>query len=73
MIFKNIVIESFAYALSDNELTSTAIENKLAPLYEKLKLPEGRLELMTEITSRRMWEPGTLPSSLSTEAANNLF
>lgn len=73
MIFKNVVIESFDYALSDNELTSTDIETKLAPLYDKLKLPEGRLELMTGIKARRMWEPGTLPSTLSTMAAENLF
>ncbi len=73
MIFKNVVIESFAYALSEKELTSTEIENMLAPLYQRLKLPEGRLELMTGILSRRMWEPGTFPSTLSTLAAENLF
>lgn len=73
MIFKNVVIESFAYSLSEQELTSNAIEERLAPLYEKLKLPEGRLELMTGIKSRKMWDPGTLPSSLSTEAGENLF
>jgi 3-oxoacyl-[acyl-carrier-protein] synthase-3 len=59
MIFTNVVVESFAYALSENELTSDAIETTLKPLYDKLKLPEGRLELMTGIKSRRMWEPGT--------------
>lgn len=73
MIFKNVVIESMAYALSDTELTSTQIEEQLSPLYQKLKLPEGRLELMTGINSRRMWEPGTLPSSIATKASENLF
>jgi 3-oxoacyl-[acyl-carrier-protein] synthase-3 len=73
MIFKNVVIESMAFAISEKELTSNEIEKQLAPLYDKLKLPEGRLELMTGITSRRIWDPGTLPSSLSTEAAENLF
>src|SRR6476659_6172513 len=69
MKFQNLVIESFAYDLSDTEVTSADIENRLAPLYEKLKLPEGRLELMTGINARRMWAPGTKPSDLSTAAA----
>ena len=73
MKFKNIVIESFAYALSEQTLTSEMIERRLAPLYEKLKLPEGRLELMTGIKSRRVWPSGTQPSDLSTLAANKLF
>lgn len=73
MKFKNIVIESFAYAISDEMMTSTMIEEKLSALYQKLKLPEGRLELMTGITSRRVWPSGTKPSDLSTMAAEKLF
>lgn len=69
MKFNNLVIESFAYDLSDNIVTSVDIENRLAPLYEKLKLPEGRLELMTGIAARRQWALGTKPSDLSTAAA----
>ncbi len=69
MKFNNIVIESFAYDLSDNVVTSVDVETRLAPLYEKLKLPEGRLELMTGIAARRQWSPGTKPSDLSTAAA----
>jgi 3-oxoacyl-[acyl-carrier-protein] synthase-3 len=73
MKFKNIVIDSFAYFLSDEIITSSMIENRLSPLYQKLKLPEGRLELMTGITSRRSWPVGTKPSDLSTKAAEKLF
>lgn len=69
MKFNNLIIESFAYDLSDSIVTSADIESRLAPLYEKLKLPEGRLELMTGIGARRMWAPGTKPSDLSTNAA----
>lgn len=69
MKFSNVVIESFGYDLSDNEVKSSDIETRLAPIYEKLKLPEGRLELMTGITARRQWAPGTRPSDLSTKAA----
>lgn len=69
MKFNSVVIESMAYDLSETIVTSDAIEKRLAPLYEKLKLPEGRLELMTGIQARRMWAPGTKPSDLSTNAA----
>jgi 3-oxoacyl-[acyl-carrier-protein] synthase-3 len=73
MKFNNVVIESFAYHLSDEILSSEAIEERLAPLYQKLKLPEGRLELMTGIKSRRVWPLGTRPSDLSTAASLKLF
>jgi 3-oxoacyl-[acyl-carrier-protein] synthase-3 len=73
MIFNNVVIESFGYAISDKVLSSDDIEMSLAPLYKRLNLPEGRLELMTGISARRMWETGTLPSSLSTMAAEKLL
>lgn len=69
MKFNNVVIESFGYDLSDTVVKSSDIEARLGVLYEKLKLPEGRLELMTGITERRMWAPGTKPSDLSTKAA----
>jgi 3-oxoacyl-[acyl-carrier-protein] synthase-3 len=69
MKFKNVVIESFGYDLSDKKVLSSDIETRLESLYTRLKLPEGRLELMTGIYERRMWEPGTKPSDLSTAAA----
>jgi 3-oxoacyl-[acyl-carrier-protein] synthase III len=71
MKFKNVVIESFGYDISEKVVTSSEIESRLGVLYERLKLPEGRLELMTGISERRMWEPGTKPSDLSTKAAQS--
>ncbi len=44
-----------AYALPDEVWTSADVEARLAPLYERLGLPEGRLELMTGIRERRFW------------------
>jgi 3-oxoacyl-[acyl-carrier-protein] synthase-3 len=73
MKFENTVIESLSYYLPDNEVTSFDIEERLKPLYQKLNLPEGRLELMTGIKARRIWPLGTKPSDLSTCAANNLL
>lgn len=73
MKFNNVVIESFAYEISSEIMSSNKIEERLAPLYQKLKLPEGRLELMTGITARRVWPLGTKPSDLSTLASKKLF
>ena len=62
MQFNQTVISAFGYELPPNILTSAEIENLLAPIYSKLKLPEGRLELMSGIKERRLWNAGTKPS-----------
>ncbi|HVU19000.1 MAG TPA: 3-oxoacyl-ACP synthase III [Candidatus Didemnitutus sp.] len=68
MKFKHVCIESIAAALPDETWTSSAIEERLRPVYERLKLPFGRLELMTGIRERRMWPEGTRPSAASAKA-----
>ena len=70
MRYQNVCIESFGYTLPEEIVTSDEIERRLEPLYERLRLPEGRLELMTGIQQRRFWSPGTLPSDKSAESAN---
>ena len=56
--YQNVCLESIAHTLPEEVVTSEAIENRLEPLYSRLKLPEGRLELMSGIRERRFWEPG---------------
>lgn len=68
MRFENVCLESIAVALPDEVWTSAQIEARLRPLYERLKLPEGRLELMSGIRERRMWPAGTRPSDASAAA-----
>jgi len=68
MRFENVCLESIAFALPEEIWTSTAIEERLRPLYERLKLPFGRLELMTGIRERRHWPLNTLPSDASAAA-----
>jgi len=68
MKFYKTYIESLAVALPDAVLTSAEIERRLAPLYERLHLPEGRLELMTGIRERRLWPAGTRASDASAQA-----
>ncbi len=55
-------MNSFGYELPPNQVASAQLEERLAPVYERLKLPPGRLELMSGIRTRRFWNPGTRPS-----------
>lgn len=68
MHFEKVFIEGLGYQLPDNVVTSDEIENRLAPLYDRLKLPQGRLELMSGIQERRFWDKGVFPSEVATLA-----
>lgn len=68
MRFESVAVEAVAGELPPNVVTSAQIEERLAPVYDRLKLPYGRLEMMTGIRERRFWDPGTLPSTGSVRA-----
>lgn len=68
MKFQHVVIEAAAYALPPRVVTSAEIEQTLAPLYERLKLPMGRLEMISGIKERHVWEKDDLPSKISAMA-----
>lgn len=69
MHYQNVCVETFAHTLPEEIVTSADIEARLEPLYRRLRLPEGRLELMTGIAARRFWPSGMLPSVKSVETA----
>ncbi len=68
MRIQSTVIDSLAYVAPPNVWTSEYVEERLKPLYERLRLPEGRLELMTGIKERRFWDDGIRPSEASAQA-----
>ena len=68
MRYKHVCIESFGYELPPHIITSAALEDKLAALYTKLKLPHGRLEMMSGIRERRFWDEGATPSQVAARA-----
>ncbi len=68
MNFRNVAIETLEYALPDEVWTSADIEHRLVDVYTRLRLPEGRLELMTGIQERRFWPAGMKPSEASAKA-----
>ncbi len=57
------------FVLPSEVVTSAHIEQQLAPVYTRLKLPEGRLALMSGIGERRFWEPHTSISGPSVRSA----
>lgn len=73
MKFEHVAIESLAVVVPDEIWSSAEIEARLRPMYERLRLPEGRLELMTGIRERRMWPEGTRPSDASAAAGRSVL
>lgn len=69
MIYRKTAIESIGYLLPDREVTSSDIETRLSPVYERLRLPFGRLEMMSGIRARRWWPADTLSSEVAVQAA----
>lgn len=69
MLYQHVCLEALAYTLPEETVTSDEIEARLEPLYRRLRLPEGRLELMSGIRQRRFWPRGTMPGQKSIETA----
>ena len=65
MHYQRVSLESIGYTLPREIVTTDALEHSLGPVYERLRLPHGRLELMTGIRERRFFSPGSLPSAVS--------
>ncbi|NMA44074.1 MAG: 3-oxoacyl-ACP synthase III [Oligosphaeraceae bacterium] len=73
MRYSKVSLADFTCALPDNIVSSDEIELRLKPLYERLRLPEGRLELMTGIRERRFWGAGYKPSDGALLAGRKLL
>ena len=59
MRFSKTLISSIGYELAPVVVTSDELEDRLAPVYERLKVSRGQLEYLTGIRERRWWEPET--------------
>jgi len=69
MKYKRTYLESIAYHLPSTVMTTEALEDRLAPLYQALRLQRGQLEALTGIRERRWWNIGHRPSHGALEAA----
>jgi 3-oxoacyl-[acyl-carrier-protein] synthase-3 len=68
MRYRLVFLEAFGYTLPDEVVTTDELERRLAPAYERLRLPAGRLELMTGIRERRFFPSGTRIGEISIES-----
>ncbi len=66
--YSHVCLDTLGYVLPPRVLSSTELERRLSPVYERLRLPEGRLELMSGIRERRLWQKGTRPSEAAAAA-----
>ncbi len=69
MRYEQVCLGSLAHELPPNVVSSSALEDALAPVYRKLGLNQGRLELMSGVRERRFWDEGTPPSVPSVRTA----
>ncbi len=68
MLFQNVSLLSVGYVIPPLAITSAQIETLLDAVYQRLKLPQGRLEGMSGIQERRLWHPKTRISDMSAES-----
>jgi len=69
MRYQHVCLEALGYSLPEQVVTSDELEHRLAPAYERLRLPAGRLELITGIRQRRFFPSGTSPGRISAQSA----
>ena len=68
MHYSNVFIDAFGYELPPNVVASRDLEERLSPLYQRLRLKKGQLEVITGIRERRFWDPGFKVSEGAAEA-----
>lgn len=71
MKYSRVHVEAFGYELAPVVVTSAELEERIAPVYEKLRMQHGQLEVLTGIAERRWWEPRTPLSEGATAAAKS--
>ncbi len=69
MKYSRVFINSLAYELAPQVVTSSELESRLAPLYQKLRIPLGQLAALTGIEERRWWPKGHVLSDGAITAA----
>ena len=71
--YSHVCLDTFGYELPPRIITSDDIEKRLSSVYGRLRLPTGRLELMSGIKERRLWPDGTRPSEAASFAGRQVL
>jgi 3-oxoacyl-[acyl-carrier-protein] synthase-3 len=67
--FKHVCIEAMVLSSPPIKVASSELEDRLAPLYQRLSVPFGTLEKLSGVRSRNFWDGSMLPSKVATLAA----
>lgn len=71
MKFERVHLAGWGHVLPAQRVTSDELEQRLAPVYEALRIPPGQLAYLTGIRERRWWEPGVRLAPRAAEAAGH--
>jgi 3-oxoacyl-[acyl-carrier-protein] synthase III len=69
MHFSNVAIESVVYDLPPHIVTSGELEDRLAEVTARLKLPANPIQPLTGIAERRFWDEGVPVHQVAARAA----
>lgn len=69
MNYRKVYVDAIGYELPPVVVSSNDLEDRLRPVLETLRIPEGQLEAWTGIIERRWWEAGYPVSRGATAAA----
>ncbi len=70
MRYSRVYIEAIGYELAPNVISSSVLEDRLAPVYEALCVRSGQIELLTGVRERRFWDPGQSMADGAAKAAH---
>lgn len=57
MRYSNVHIDAIGYELPPHVVSSAALDDRLAPVYQALCLPPRQIESLTGVRERRFWDP----------------
>ena len=69
MKYSRVYLSALGYELGPEVVTSAELEERLAPVYQRLSIHPGQLEAWTGIAERRWWQPDARLSTGATAAA----
>lgn len=71
MRYERVHVESIGIELAPVVVTTDELEDRLAPVFEALRVRPGQVEALTGIVERRWWEPGAALSTGAIAAARD--
>ena len=71
MRYSRVRMAGLGYELPPVVVSTEALEARIKPLYDDLRIPEGQLAYLTGIRERRWWQPGPPLARLAATAAEH--